>query len=104
MPPALLQRVARILETAADLVESGLVGYEADPDESAGLPSAFRRDVDLLCTMAGQEQAIVTETARAAASACSLSTSSTTSSSRRRVPDGWRVIAVRDGSEPMSVS
>ena len=56
MPPALLRRVARILETAADLVGAGLVGYEADPDESAGLPSAFRRDVDLLRTMAGQEQ------------------------------------------------
>jgi len=56
MPPALLLRVARILETAADLAESGLVGYEADHEESAGLPSAFRRDVDLLRTMAGQEQ------------------------------------------------
>lgn len=56
MPPALLLRVARILETAADLVEAGLTGYEADPQESAGLPSAFRRDVDLLRTMANQEQ------------------------------------------------
>ena len=56
MPPALLLRIARILETAADLVEAGLVGYEADPQESAGLPTAFRRDVDLLRTMAGQEQ------------------------------------------------
>lgn len=56
MPPALLLRVARSLETAADLVEAGLVGYEADPQESAGLPTAFRRDVDLLRTMAGQEQ------------------------------------------------
>jgi len=55
MPPALLLRVARTLETAADLVEAGLVGYEADPQESAGLPTAFRRDVDLLRTMAGQE-------------------------------------------------
>lgn len=55
MPPALLLRVA-LLETAADLVEAGLVGYEADPQESAGLPTAFRRDVDLLRTMAGQEQ------------------------------------------------
>lgn len=52
MPPALLLRVARSLETAADLVEAGLVGYEADPEESAGLPTAFRRDVDLLRTMA----------------------------------------------------
>lgn len=56
MPPALLLRAARSLETAADLVESGLTGYEADPEESAGLPTAFRRDVDLLRTMAGQEQ------------------------------------------------
>ena len=31
MPPALLLRVARSLETAADLVEAGLVGYEAAP-------------------------------------------------------------------------
>ncbi len=56
MPPALLLRVARILETAADLVGAGLTGYEADPQDSAGLPSAFRRDVDLLRTMASQEQ------------------------------------------------
>ncbi|MBB3045728.1 hypothetical protein [Nocardioides soli] len=56
MPPALLLRLARVLETAADLVEAGLIGYEADPQESAGLPSAFRRDVDLLRTMASQEQ------------------------------------------------
>lgn len=56
MPPALLLRVARSLETAADLVEAGLIGYEAAPQESAGLPTAFRRDVDLLRTMAGQEQ------------------------------------------------
>lgn len=56
MPPALLLRVARSLETAADPAEAGLVGYEADPQESAGLPSAFRRDVGLLRTMAGQEQ------------------------------------------------
>ena len=56
MPPALLLRVARSLESAADLVESGLVGYEVDPDESAGLPAAFRRDVDLLRTMAAQSE------------------------------------------------
>ena len=55
MPPALLLRVARMLETAADLVEGGLVGYQADPDESAGLPGAFRRDIKLLRSMAGQE-------------------------------------------------
>lgn len=55
MPPALLLCAARSLETAADLVEAGLVGYEADPQESAGLPTAFRRDVDLLRTMASQE-------------------------------------------------
>jgi hypothetical protein len=56
MPPALLLRLARTLETAADLVEAGLVGHEADPEESAGLPPAFRRDVDLLRTMAGKKQ------------------------------------------------
>ena len=54
MPPALMLRLARILETAADLVEVGLVGHEADPEESAGLPEAFRRDVELLRTMADQ--------------------------------------------------
>ena len=54
MPPALLLRLARILETAADLVEVGPVGHEADPEESAGLPEAFRRDVELLRTMADQ--------------------------------------------------
>src|SRR3546814_11161811 len=43
MPPALLLRVARSLETGADLVEAGLVGYEADPEESAGLRSEERR-------------------------------------------------------------
>lgn len=57
MPPALLLRLARILETSADLVEGGLVGHEADPRESAGLPAALRRDVGLLRTMAGEEQA-----------------------------------------------
>lgn len=54
VPPALLRRLARILETAADLVEAGLVGHEADPEDSAGLPKAFRRDVELLRTMAEQ--------------------------------------------------
>lgn len=56
MPPALLLRVARILETAAHLAETGLVGHEGDRQEAAGLPSALRRDVDLLRTMAGQKQ------------------------------------------------
>jgi hypothetical protein len=56
MPPALLLRVARILETAAQLAETGLVGHEGDQQEAAGLPSALRRDVRLLRTMAGQEQ------------------------------------------------
>lgn len=55
MPPALLLRVARILETTADLVEDGLIGYKVDPEESAGLPSEFRRDVRLMRTMAEQE-------------------------------------------------
>lgn len=54
VPPALLRRLARLLETAADLVEAGLVGHEADPEDSAGLPKAFRRDVELLRTMAEQ--------------------------------------------------
>lgn len=55
MPPALLLRVARILETAADLVEGGLIGYQTDPHESAGLAEALRRDVRHLHTMAVQE-------------------------------------------------
>lgn len=56
MPPALLLRTARVLETAADLVDGGLIGYEADPDETPGLPSAFRRDIELLRAMAGHER------------------------------------------------
>lgn len=55
MPPALLLRVARIMETAAELVEGGKIGYQADPTESAGLPGALRRDVKLMRMMAGQE-------------------------------------------------
>ncbi|HCB07845.1 MAG TPA: hypothetical protein PLZ93_00635 [Nocardioides sp.] len=55
MPPALLLRVARILETAADLVEGGLIGYQADPEECARLPGALRRDIKLLRSMAAQE-------------------------------------------------
>lgn len=55
MPPALLLRVARILETAAQLAETGLVGHQGDPRESKGLPAALRRDVDLLRTMSEQE-------------------------------------------------
>lgn len=52
MPPALLRRAARALETTSSLIEAGLVGYEADPEETADLPAAFRRDVALLRTMA----------------------------------------------------
>jgi hypothetical protein len=55
MPPALLLRVARLLETAAQLAETGLVGHEGDPAQAAGLLSALRRDVDLLRTLARQE-------------------------------------------------
>lgn len=51
VPPALLLRLARIFETAADLAQSGLVGYDTDPQEGHELPSAFRRDADLLRAM-----------------------------------------------------
>jgi len=54
MPPALLLRAARSLESAADLVKSGQKGYEVDPVELNNLPDAFARDATLLRTMAGQ--------------------------------------------------
>lgn len=47
VPRALLHRLARYLEAASGLVEDGLVGYDADPDETRGLPAAFRSDGDL---------------------------------------------------------
>ena len=43
-PGALLNRIARYLESAADLGEQGVVGYGADLEESQGLPQALRRD------------------------------------------------------------
>lgn len=52
VPRALLHRLARYLEAAAGLVEDGLVGYDADPDETRGLPAAFRSDGELLRTLA----------------------------------------------------
>jgi hypothetical protein len=44
VPRALLLRIARYLEAAAELVEGGVIGYEADVEESRGLPGALRRD------------------------------------------------------------
>ena len=52
VPRALLHRLARYLEAAAALVEDGLVGYDADPDQTRGLPAAFRSDGELLRTLA----------------------------------------------------
>jgi hypothetical protein len=51
-PRGLLHRVARYLEGAAGLVEEGVIGYDADPVEARGLPDAFRRDAELLRTLA----------------------------------------------------
>jgi hypothetical protein len=51
-PRALLHRLARYLEAAAGLVEDGTVGYDSDPVETRGLPDAFRRDAELLRTLA----------------------------------------------------
>jgi hypothetical protein len=51
-PRALLHRLARYLEAAAGLVEDGVVGYDADPVETTGLPDAFRGDADLLRRLA----------------------------------------------------
>lgn len=44
VPRALLLRIARYLEAAAELVEGGVIGYDADAEESQGLPGALRRD------------------------------------------------------------
>lgn len=43
-PGALLHRVARCLETAADLSEDGVVGHGVSVEQSQSLPSALRRD------------------------------------------------------------
>lgn len=50
-PCALLHRVARYLESAAGLVEDGVIGYDTDPAETPGLPDALRRDAQMLRTL-----------------------------------------------------
>ena len=52
VPGALLHRLARYLEAAAHLAEDGVVGHDANPDETSGLPDAFRRDATLLRSLA----------------------------------------------------
>jgi hypothetical protein len=51
-PSALIHRVARYLESAAGLVENGVIGYDTDPAETPGLATALRRDAELLRTLA----------------------------------------------------
>lgn len=51
-PPALLHRLARYLEAAAGLVDDGVLGRDADPAETRGLPDAFRSGAELLRTLA----------------------------------------------------
>lgn len=51
-PRALLHRLARYLDAAAGLADDGVVGYQTDPAETPGLPQAFRRDAELLRTLA----------------------------------------------------
>ncbi|WP_137121112.1 hypothetical protein [Segeticoccus rhizosphaerae] len=52
VPKALLHRMARYLESAAGLVEDGVIGYDTDPAETPHLPGALHRDADLLRTLA----------------------------------------------------
>lgn len=52
VPGPLMHRVARHLEAAADLARDGVIGYDTDPDETRALPNAFRRDADLLRSLA----------------------------------------------------
>lgn len=54
-PAALLHRLARYLEAAADLAGEGLLGYDSDPAERPGLARALRDDADILRTLAGEE-------------------------------------------------
>jgi hypothetical protein len=51
-PGALLHRMSRYLESAAGLVEDGVIGYDTDPAETPGLADALRRDAKLLRTLA----------------------------------------------------
>lgn len=48
----MLHRLARYLEAAAGLVDDGVVGYDTDPVDTRGLPNAFRRDAEILRTLA----------------------------------------------------
>lgn len=43
-PGALLHRIARCLESAADLADGGVVGHGVSIDDAQSLPSALRRD------------------------------------------------------------
>ena len=52
-PAALLHRLARYLGAAADLADSGLIGYDTDPAERPGLVRALRDDADILRRLAG---------------------------------------------------
>lgn len=54
-PRGLLHRIARYLDTAAALVEEGVIGYGSDPAEIQGLPAAFRSDAHLLRVAADRE-------------------------------------------------
>jgi len=56
VPRAMLHRMARYLESAAGLVEDGVIGYDTDPAEAHGLPDAFRRDAELLRSLAANTQ------------------------------------------------
>jgi len=47
-----LHCLARYLEAAADLAEDAVLGYDADPDKTRGLPDAFRRDANMLRSLA----------------------------------------------------
>lgn len=51
-PRALLHRMARYLESAAGLVEDGVIGYDTDPAETPDLPAALHRDAGLLRALA----------------------------------------------------
>lgn len=54
LPGALLHRLARYLDAAAGLADSGIVGYQTDPAEAPGLARALREDARLLRTLAGE--------------------------------------------------
>ena len=55
-PRAMLHRMARYLDSAAGLVEDGVIGYDTDPAEARGLPDALRRDAAVLRSLAANPQ------------------------------------------------